>query len=221
MPNPTGKGGRPSSWTEDDLQTLFDLHNVLMLKDLAALLGRPSGTVRWYCRKYKLDYIRERPNWSKKDMARLPWLLKNHTVDEIAEMLGRSPEGVKVKAWKMGLRTHNSVDPRHWTTEEDMMLYSLCTQMGVKQAAKRIGRSPRGVHDRCKKLKLKWHQGKRSINSVAEDLGIHVQTVYRLAKKLGLKLHVPRGSNHGNVSDEVYEAMMDWWFSHSGWRIAA
>ncbi len=220
MPGPRrGLGGRRPTHTDEDIQTLRDLTPQVPITDIAEIIGRPKKTLTDWCKKFGLEYSTKTPrNWNDKDKARLRELVETHLAGEIAELLGRSEGGVILKAQRMGLKITKGPDPRHWTEKEDSLLHFLCATMGVKDASKRMGRSPRAIHDRCKKIGLKWNRGKRSIRSVAEDLGVHVQTVHRLANKLGLRLYVP-SKNHGNVSDEVYEKLLDWWFSHSGWKI--
>jgi len=220
MPGPRrGHGGRRPTYTNEDIQTLRDLTPQVAITDIAEIMKRPKRTLMDWCKKFGLEYSTKTPrNWSDEERDQLRKLVKTHLAGQIAKLMGRSEGGVILRAQRMGLKITKGPDPRHWTWEEDRMLYNLCTHMSVHRAAEKIGRSPRGVRDRCKKIGLKWNQGKRSIRSVAEDLGVHVQTVHRLARKLGLRLHVPSG-NHGNVSDEVYEKLLDWWFSHSGWKI--
>jgi hypothetical protein len=209
------KMGRPSSWTEEDLQTLRDLVPHKLIQDISKILDKPQGTVRWYCRKLGLKYKTIRPNWKPEEIEIVRRMAPNHLASEIAEVLGRCEYGVILKSQRLGIKVTKGPDPRHWTPLEDRKLHFLCSVMSTKAAAKKLGRSPRGVHDRVKKLGLKWHRGKRSIKSVAEDLGIHQQTLHRLANKLGVRLYVPPGSNHGNVSDEVYEQLLTWWFEEA------
>jgi hypothetical protein len=144
------------------------------------------------------------------------------TLAELARALVRTEAAVRVKAHKMGLsvRSHApapapapDASRRPWSRDEDLFLYSATKSMSLREAGRRLGRTKASVHHRCRRLGIRWTQGRRSIREVALDLGCHPSYVRCLAAKIGVTLPAPKGGGMLHVKDEVYEKLCAAWLN--------
>lgn len=127
---------------------------------------------------------------------------------EIGAQIGRSPCSVRHKARKMGV----TVQPRNykiWTKREINYLFASTTKHTMQYVAKKLGRSAGSVKQKAHTLGIKWYQGRRSIRSVARDVGISPQGIDYIIKKRGL--WVQRRGNFVHVPDKTYFTLLEYY----------
>jgi len=120
------KGGQAPKhrWTDEELEIVRrDYRGTnASAQDIADRLGVTKWTVKGQAAK--LGILQQKsPDWSPKELERLRDLIHRHSVPQIAKMLHRSPNAVKVKATrlKLGLRCRTD-----WYTKREV-----CEILGV------------------------------------------------------------------------------------------
>ncbi|MET3498170.1 hypothetical protein [Variovorax boronicumulans] len=106
-------------WTVEEVALLKDMRGRVASQDIAHLLGRTRGSIRWM--SYFLG-IRIRPNRRWRDEEDT-FLREKHGVlsnQQIADHLGRTKQAIKGRIRE--LRLSRTVAPRRWTETEDTYL---------------------------------------------------------------------------------------------------
>lgn len=212
--------GRPPKWTKEQIAWLCEQGKIEPVYYPAKELGMNEATARYYLKSRGIPIIPRRQLWTQEDEALLRDLVGSHTIEEICKILVRPEAGVRCKAHKMGLSFPSTIR-RPWTKFEDMFLYSAAEQMSLAEAGKALNRSKMSVWHRVSHLGIKWYQGRRSLTSVAEDLGCHPATVRKLCRKHGIQIRATRGGGMMNINDEHYQRILEVWFGPIAERWAA
>ena len=82
-----------NQWTEIDRARLRELRPHMALKQIAAEIGRPLGTVAHESARLKLFRPRG-TNWTSEERARIAQLWPDYSASQIGEKLGRSRNAV-------------------------------------------------------------------------------------------------------------------------------
>jgi DNA-binding CsgD family transcriptional regulator len=215
--------GRPPSWSPEQLEYLREQAKTRPALDIAREMGMPIGTARWYIKKkWGMQIISHYKDWTAEEETRLRDLRVDHSLEQIAEKLGRTVDAVKTRIHKLGLRLpQSSSTRREWTKHEDVFLYRAAERMSLREAGKALGRSVNSVYAHCRKIGIKWAQGRRTLREVALDLGCCHTYVRVLAKKHNIQLVATKGGGPMNISDEQYKALLDAWFGPTSVDLAA
>ena len=145
-------------WTPDEDAAIRDGYdNGLTCAEITAeLAGRTVAAVA--ARARQLGLATHARRWTASDDERLRRLVHDKPLHELARLLGRTPEALRQRARKLGVRLRDeSPCPRAgqpWTTAEDEML-RLHPGLNPAALAQLLGRSDRAVTIRLAKLGLR------------------------------------------------------------------
>jgi hypothetical protein len=121
-----------------------------------ALTARTATAVATRARKLGLVTYARR--WTLQDDTRLRHVVTLHSVDETAELLGRTPEAIRRRAHKLGLTATRAPQGRRagtrWTREEDERL-RLHAALNPAVLARLLGRSDHSIVARLRRLGLR------------------------------------------------------------------
>jgi len=122
----------------------------------AALPGRTVIAVA--ARARKLGLVTYARRWPPQDDVRLAGILAFHSIDEAAELLGRTPEAIRRRTGKLGLTPSRPAPApragRRWTTNEDERL-RLHAALNPAVLARLLGRSDHAIVARLRRLGLR------------------------------------------------------------------
>jgi len=203
------KMGRPCSWTQGEMTYLEAAAKrqrpyVLIARDLR----KHESAVRWHIKQRGLPCVPIRRRWTPEEVERFKQLAGVLHPAEIGEELGRTEQAIRVKANELRVSISRGVaNSRPWTQQEIMKLYALVDRMGLHGAARILNRTYRSVTSACKRYNIRWTQGKRSLQQVADEVGVCTNTIRARARALGLQIRKP-GNNHCDVNDEQYDALL-------------
>jgi len=120
------KGGQAPKhrWTEEELEIVRRDYrgSIASAQEIADRLGVTKYAVKGQVQKLGIA-MQKSPDWTPKELERLRSLIHQHSVPQIAKMLHRSPNAVKIKATrlKLGLRVRTD-----WYTKREV-----CEILGV------------------------------------------------------------------------------------------
>lgn len=143
---------------------------------------------------------RQKKPWPPNEIARLRELIKTRSVDEVANILGRSRASVATKLKILGIRKGRNT--KSWTPEENTLLAELFKTMSASQVAKALGRTLPSVQQQLSVLGIR--KGRKRFSKeelqiiarrfpnedtriIAESLGRTYQAVKIKASELGLR----------------------------------
>jgi len=67
-----------------------------------------------------------------------------------------------------------------WSKKDVYLLYKYAEWTTQRRAAERLGRSLSSVQTKVKQLRIRWSQGKTTLNQIARDMGCSPNTVHRM-----------------------------------------
>lgn len=151
-----------SNWTKKDIDLLIEYcdSKKYYFKEIADLLNKKPGTVRYKARKLNLTAKPVDPTWSKKhDHKAILAYFVNHSFEETAKHFNLADFEIKsalTVAYRIPSLAHLRKDVRpkdRWTLEDDLNLISLASFNSRSEIAKQIGRlNSRVVKERMRKL---------------------------------------------------------------------
>lgn len=156
----------PRRWKPEELEFLAANHGKMLMKDMAARLGRKPEAVVAMAKQTGLPagqglYAASR-RWSADDEEMLRKLYPTVTLREIAERLGRPLKSVikKSRHMKLHLTQQSKYRADHvWTPEQDARLRKLYGTMPYRELAGRLGRTPDAISRRAIRLGLAEKKG--------------------------------------------------------------
>jgi len=173
---------------------------------IAQDLKRNPATVRYHLKRMGLPRRTQRKLWSPTEEDRLKRLLaEGLEPQEIGFRLSRSEHAIRLKAHKLSLPLGESGRP--WTKEEILNLWVWVDRMSFVEIARRLNRTYRAVTAKACKMGIRWSNGKRPLQEIAKEVGVHSSSVRKRAENLGLKIARP-GTHHYDVSDAAYDALI-------------
>lgn len=165
--------GERRRWTPSEDAAIRDGYDTgLSCREIARQLpGRTLGAVA--ARASKLGLATHARRWTAADDERLRALAERHRIDELARLLGRTPDGLRQRARKLGLvlleHRASGRGGARWTAPEDDLL-RLHAGLNPAILAGLVGRSDRAVTIRLSKLGLRTGR-ERSPHHAAPRLG--------------------------------------------------
>ncbi len=141
------------TWTIPEEEALTALHPTYSNQDLAARLGRSHWAVVNRSRSLQLTrdqgdrHGRRRDGgrtWSSDEIELLRTLYPSLPCEDVAERLGRSLDGVKMKARRLKLRRSEN-----WSPAEDRLLCDSYRNQSGARIAQRLGRTVAAVRARA------------------------------------------------------------------------
>jgi hypothetical protein len=149
---------RRRRWSVGEDAALRDGYDTgLSCREIAgALPGRTPGAVA--ARAAKLGLATHARRWTAADDRRLRRLAGEHNVEDLARLLGRTPDALRQRARRMRLILHEDDSARRrgkrWTAAEDELL-RLHPGLNPATLARLLARSDRGITIRLAKLGLR------------------------------------------------------------------
>lgn len=124
---------------------------------VAERLGRPVGPIRWRRRALGLAATASRPYAAGEDAAVRATLATGGSLEELAGRLARSPDGLRLRAAKLGL--YSPLRRRRWSVSEDAVVRDgYDSGLNCREIARELpGRTPAAVAARAQKLGLATH----------------------------------------------------------------
>jgi hypothetical protein len=119
-------------WNDTQLATLREMHGAAKLREIAAAVGKPLGSVQTKVRR--LGLAQAKPGWTDEEETALRELVEQDVPhEEQARRLGKSPTAVSRKRQALGLVRWRQ-QPRH---DEAAKLASLLEDVELLLRAKR------------------------------------------------------------------------------------
>ncbi len=139
--------------------------------------------------------------WTLKDIEAMK-ALEGSPQKEAALALGVSIPALRAQARKHGVK-FKSTRPGNWTKQDEDMLRELSKRYSLQQAADRLGRSLNSVKLRSAKLSISFKDGRTTMSSLADELGVHVATLRRRADKLHLPFRAYKSPTNGKKTSNT------------------
>lgn len=155
--------------------------------------------------------------WSSEDIKYLKNRHKTQTAQSIAEVLGRSANSVRTKAYELGLEKQ----PPTWSKEEIEYLKVIYLEMGAERAAKELGRTLSAIHTKIREIgggrasigpRVDWSEEEldylrqnyqtSSLEELTAHLGRTKNAVNRRATMLGLQKYIEPYPFFENFTEE-------------------
>lgn len=181
-------------WTDVDCEYLLSNYEHKTVAEISDHLGRTRNSVRGKLHSLGLVAKREVDLWwSEEEVARLKEILKTGSKEDAAKILGRSLSSVKHRCFRHKLKPafvagrgkHAGKVFRVWEPHELNWLLCNAGSVSIKEAAEKLNRSPKAVHEKCKALNVSWVGWKISLNALGEFFGVSPTTVTIHKRKLG------------------------------------
>lgn len=160
-------------WTDELNKQLEELiEEGLEISEIANKLGMKINSVRAQIKKLKGDkpvvLSSKATSWTQEEIEKLIQLSKEHSVDEIANVLNKTERQVSSKARKLGIQI-NQDRKGQWTEKDTETLMHLYTCYELHDIAKIMKRSESVICEKAKTLGLELKFRKRANWSSEEE----------------------------------------------------
>lgn len=148
--------GDSKTWTEAKKKKLVELAPTHTVDQIVKELGIGDQAVQRMAKKLGVDLMK--PNngtgkpWTGEDETLLAELAHDHTSIEIANIMDRTDDAIRIRANKLGIKLKNV--RRQWTTEEENELASMWGRYSIDEIAEILGRTVSSISNRSFLLKL-------------------------------------------------------------------
>ena len=138
-----------SDYTAEELDFIIANYHQKEIKELAAELCRPEGSIAQKC--HRLGLQKKASLWSEKELNFLRANATTMSLTDLSNTLGRSKLAIKRQC-----HVHNIKCKRTdlWTAAELTYLKENYLNMSGRQLAENLGRTPSAVAHKCRVLKL-------------------------------------------------------------------
>lgn len=184
-------------WTEEEIKKLKTLAKTKQISELVLELKRTTSSIRTMARKLNIQLIVENKNWTKEEIKLLEKLTMEDKKDpkDIAKILGRTEQSIKVKMNRLGLKDQTS-DKRFWTPEEETLLSDLWGTESFEYIASKLQRSVSSIKNKAYMLNLgssiENNYNGLTLKDVSEILKISIDIISTAWISLGLKYKIQK-----------------------------
>ena len=203
---------KPSTfyWTPEECDLLL---SGVPLERVAEITGR-SRDACWRrlhamrTGELRVPFVKD---WTEVEHEKMVALLKDHTVRETAEFMGRTESAVckrmmdfKVRARVRMYRPPKTSAPMRvvkWTDDDVRSLYSWAGKITLKEAADRLGRTVGAVKRVCYQRRIRWSLGGTTASDLARETGLSNPTVDKVLHRL-FPHKVPGANKRWSLNDQ-------------------
>ena len=202
--------GKPyTKWSQEEIEYVRLHARDMLYSDIAEVIGRTEEGVGARVALLGLN-LNKNHCWSSEQETLLRELAPDHTVYELADVFGKTPNAVQQKIRRMKnppvKYKHQSMTIYHWTPELTEELVELLETNSVREISYIIGVSEKKIRNKMRSLgisqkvyerKIRWTQEKtdqlialapdHSVRELSRILHIDNKTIAKKAKMMGLQ----------------------------------
>lgn len=199
--------GKKRELTPEEIAYIQENYQTMRVRQMATHLNIAWETLNKRMLEMGLQPNIKEAQWPDEDVAKLRELAQTHTTKEIAALMGRSANSIRIKARRMGIVLEKT--PRLWLPEDEDYLKRNWGKLSVSTLAKNLKREANAVCQRAHVLNLP------PIFQASEDLSISDFTAYtgisrdRVVRYLAIKHDFPLKKKKVGAKAVYYYVLWD------------
>ena len=195
------KNALASKWTTSEVNFLRENAGKLTDREISEKLGKTIPAV--YCKRRSLEKVKNpRPavdakeikakhfkSWSKEEESLLKEEFNKTPIKELAQVLGRTEDAVKVRAYTLGLIPTSEERPRtKWTEEEIKYIKKNIYSKSYEEIGEYLGRSAAAVASKASTLKISRSPLRKKKNLPLKTLTLAISIAVNISLFTGVIL---------------------------------